>query len=408
MIANYLEHKVPSYRGNPLIEALPPLKSSKEVAKELKQEIEYCDSFRELDGPTREHLLLSVLQFFEPLPHHMELESKISRALRFGYTGRNPLERGFWTKIPGQADHVLQRVKEGNASFTRSVNTGFGLVGVSGTGKTTAVERILHTYPQVIYHSKYQGQDMCLTQLAWLKLDCPFDGSVKGLCLKFFCEVDDILGTDYYEKAKRGRQTIDQLIPLMARIGAIHCIGMLVIDEIQHLATFSKRSQNQRKMINFFVELINTIKMPIMLIGTPKALSVLTQEFRSARRSAGQGDVVWNRLEKGAVWDYFLEAFWGYQYTKVTCPLTKELSRTLYEETQGITDFAVKLYLLTQCRAIRSGEEQITPDMIKSVAKDSLNMAQPFLKALKTGDFSALPSCEDIRPVHFEDLMDSV
>src|SRR5207244_4186233 len=122
----------------------------------------------------------------------------------------------------------------------------------------TAVEEILQLYPQVLVHSSYHGQQLSRIQIVWLKLACPFDGSIKGLCLNFFEAVDDILGTTYTRDfACGGRCTVDQLLPAMARVASIHCLGVIVIDEVQHLN--ASKSGGSEKMLNFFVQLINTI-----------------------------------------------------------------------------------------------------------------------------------------------------
>ena len=54
------------------------------------------------------------------------------------------------------------------------------LIGCSGSGKTTSLERILQTYPQVIYHSQLN-----LEQVVYLKVDCSHNGSLKEICLNF-------------------------------------------------------------------------------------------------------------------------------------------------------------------------------------------------------------------------------
>ncbi len=38
-------------------------------------------------------------------------------------------------------------------------------------------------------------------------------------------------------------------------------------------------------MLNFFVTLVNTIGLPVILVGTPKARDIFEKDFRSARRS---------------------------------------------------------------------------------------------------------------------------
>ena len=52
----------------------------------------------------------------------------------------------------------------------------------------------------------------------------------------------------------------------MCRVGWIHCLGLLVIDEIQHLN--QAKSGGAEKMLNFFLQLMNTLGLPVVLIGT--------------------------------------------------------------------------------------------------------------------------------------------
>jgi hypothetical protein len=109
------------------------------------------------------------------------------------------------------------------------------------------------------------------------------------------------------------------------------------------------------------------------------------------------------------VWQLLLESLWTYQYTQVVCPLTQELAHVLYEETQGITDFAAKIYMLAQIRAIVTAPtpdaEVITSDIIRSVARDSLKQAQPVLAALRRGDTEFLSTVLDINPIAIDDYI---
>jgi hypothetical protein len=193
------------------------------------------------------------------------------------------------------------------------------------------------------------------------------------------------------------------MVNRMGQIARLHCIGALIIDEIQHLLT--AKDSGSEKMMNFFVTLVNEIGVPVMMIGTMRARSVLQQDFRQARRGSGQGDMVWQQLKKDDDWDVLIESMWKYQWTKKRVELTKELNDTLYEESQGIVDIAVKLFALSQGRAIETEEETITPAMIRKVAHDDLKLVQPMLKALKSGLLSEIEKYEDIMPIDIEEYL---
>jgi hypothetical protein len=400
--ASYRDPLISSYRGNPLIEALPPILAEEEAMTLLAHYPSYDQNECTLPNHLRFHLVRNALKFVEPLPIHLDLEQRFSCMIRTGYEARNPLtpefRRDFQKRLNALDSNGLPQ------NYLRSTATGFTIIGISGVGKTTAVEAILFLYPQVIVHSHYSDQDFTLMQIVWLKLDCPHDGSIKGLCLNFFQAVDDLLGTNYSKNYGRGRFTVDQLIPYIARVASLHCIGVLVIDEIQHLN--EAKSGGSKKMLNFFVQLVNTIGIPVVLVGTYKAMSVLSGEFRQTRRASGQGDLVWDRMAQDDVWELFVESLWRYQYVRKACPLTPELSHALYDVTQGITDFAVKVYMLAQVRAIATGKEAVTESIIRSVAKDSLRLAQPILSALKTGDIRFLQSVEDVHPIDITSFLE--
>jgi hypothetical protein len=335
--------------------------------------------------------------------------------IRAGYQRRNPFAPGYWSGLDEKCLSTSTTIVRNSAV---SLPLGFTIIGFPGVGKSTSVEAVLSLYPQVIYHNRYADRDFNLAQVVWLKLECPFDGSPRGLCFNFFHAIDQILDTTYEHNYAGVRRTTDQLLPKMARVTAIHGLGVLVIDEINRL---SGLKGSALRLLSFFVQLTNSVGIPVVLVGTYKARLVLAGEFHQIRRGTGQGDLVWDRMEEGewvddngetkpkqnpGVWQLLLESLWTYQYTNVVCPLTEELAHALYEETQGITDFAAKIYMLAQIRAIVTAPtpdaEVITSDIIRSVARDSLKQAQPVLAALRRGDTDYLSTVPDINPIAFD------
>lgn len=402
--AEYIEQMIEEYKGNPFIEALPPIYSKDEVVDKLIVYPIYNSKERMLDSHLRVHMVQRLFQCFQPLQVHLDLESRISRVIRQGYLARNPFRPEYAASLQ-DGYRMIQNLNLDLCSNKRFRTTaaGFTIIGVSGMGKTTAVNRILATMPQIIVHSEYRGVKFSMCQLVWLKLDCPYDGSIKGLCMEFFSKVDSLLGTDYYKKHVTGRHTVDSMLSIMSQVARHTGLGMLVIDEIQHLK--QAKSGGSEKMLNFFVTLVNTIGVPTVLIGTTKAMSVLQSEFRQARRGSGQGDMVWERLKKDSNWDLLMGALWDYQWTKKEVPFTQEISDVMYEESQGIIDIAVKLYAMAQIRAIYSGIEEVNAGLIRQVVQENLKLVQPMLEALKSGDMRRISQFEDISTVDFEEFI---
>src|SRR5688572_17688521 len=93
---------------------------------------------------------------------------------------------------------------------------GITLLGYSGVGKTRTINRILSYYPQVIKHSHYGKRPFTRSQILWLKIDCPANGTLRGLCISFFRAIDNILGLSgepsYYNLYVKLRTNANELL----------------------------------------------------------------------------------------------------------------------------------------------------------------------------------------------------
>lgn len=403
--ARYLEQVIPEYQGNPMIEALPEIWSGDAVEEMLSEEAPHHDGERMLDSRYRMHCIQRLFHYFQPLEQHIDIEQRISRCIRQGYLNRNPCTREYARILSDGYEALARRLGYHSIRGFRPNASGFTIIGMSGVGKSTAVERILSLYPQCICHDSYQGQPLVLTQIVWLKLDCPHDGSIKGLCFQFFEAIDRAMGTDYFPRYTKSRYTVDVLMVLMTQLVNLYQIGILVIDEIQHLSL--AKGGGSEKMLNFFVTLVNTIGIPVVMIGTTKAMSILQSEFRQARRGSGQGDLLWDRMHNDLSWEIFVASMWKHQWTRDKIPLTEEMKNILYEESQGIIDIAVKLYAMVQVKAITIGNDRFVPRDFHVAAAEKLGLVKPMLDALRAGDKKKIYQYGDISPISIEDYLSS-
>lgn len=387
----------PVYRGNPLIEALPGPWPVNEVIDLLKRYPDFDASQRDLPVEDRLDMLENVAQVFQPLNEHLTLYQRLSRSLRGGYVGRNVFD------IPTLAQTrrrllACQPQKQG-----RALARGFYIIGMSGMGKTISTEAILDLYPQVIWHSAYQGQAILRAQVPWLKLECPYDGSTRALCFAFFASLDQLLGTNYYAAyAENGSASVTRMQIYMAFMCDLLNIGILVIDEIQHLNR--AKSGGAEAMLNFFVSLSNVIRTPVVLIGTYHAFEIFTREFRQMRRGLRQGNIIWQRMQKDEPsWQSLLRGIWKYQYVRQPVPLSPELNAALYYVSQGVTELVIVAFMLAQERAISDGLETITPDLIYSAAADSMEIAYKPLQDLRTHSTDLQAYDDVVLPIELQD-----
>ena len=398
--AKYITAETVRYQGNPLIEALPPILKRPQAKIGLSRQITFRPTDVYLEGETRIHVIAQLLDgFFQPLSRHLNLQQKISIMLRQGYVGRNLAT----DTLNAHLQNGYERVMQGDLEVFRfehveSTAKSFAFIGCSGSGKTSSLNRILATYPQLIYHEKYN-----FAQIVFLKIDCPHDGSLKSLCHNFFRGVDRLLSTNYVRRFVEKRHSVETLIAMMAQIANTHAIGLLVIDEIQHLSV--KNSGGVERMLNFFVTLVNEISVPVVMVGTPKARPIFQMDLRHGRRAAYFGSVFWEPLKKPSEdqaistteWGAFTRKLWKYQWlTKASSEISDEISATWFDLSQGIMDVVIKLFVLSQIRAVVTGIERITPALMKRVYQDELKPIHPMIEALRSDDATKIARYSDL------------
>lgn len=352
-------------------------------------------------------------RFFFLFSKHLEIYNKLVMAIKGGYEGRNILTPKFIERVNFTSKLLNDKWLKDKQSRLSCISSnsdiamdGYALIGMSGEGKSAGVNSILTTIPQVIVHKEYGGRKILFYQLVWLKIDCTSKASIKQLCNKFFQEVDRVLGTEYLRKYGGPRFSVDNMIIAMAHITQIHGLGALIIDEIQHLAT-SKTGVEE--VLNFLVTIKNEMKIPIIYIGTFKTINnVLGKSYTQARRASGLGEVIWGPMEKDKEWDSFISRMWKYQWTKQTCPLSEDIGKVFYENTMGITDRAIKLFIAVQLEAIIHDCEKITANQIKRVAEKNMPLTSDMIKALRDKDIAKLAAYDDINTFDIEKHIDEV
>ena len=391
--AKYIDAEIKEYENHPLINALPRINSPKDTAELIRRIPVVSPEEVALPAHIRRHAMLRIMDgFLYPTKAHLQLEQTISTMIRQGYLSRNIANKSYQETLNRTEKLADDSRNAGNEALVSSV------IGCSGAGKSTAVEAVLSGYPQVIMHSSYQH-----VQIVWLKVECPHDASVKSLCINFFRALDEALDNNglYEKQYVKPRANAEMLLGDFARIAALHSIGLLVIDEIQHLERSSSTNVSDR-ILRFFVQLTNTIKLPILFVGTPKAYELFSPSMRSARRASQFGSINWNRFNttdrsgKGSDWDRFFSQLWALQWFKSPQPLTKEIKTLFWDYSQGIAHVAVTLFYLCQTRAVTVGREVISRDLVGTVFNEELHMIKPMIKALQSGRDSEIQKYDDL------------
>ena len=228
MHADYIAN--PLYGNNPFIEALPPMLSGKDLIRALAVIPPYSDSDRDRSTGERLQLLSSLYEFYQPLSMTIDLYCEVYTAMQHCY-GQYSIQS------EAAAMQNSYSMMHGNA-LAASIGGGnsFSVIGVSGLGKSTALQRVLSLYPQVIEHTVYHGHKFYCHLIPYLVVQTPHDASIKALILDIYLQIDSLIGTCYQKDALSRRLSIDVLVSQLNQIVRVNHIGLLVIDELQNIA----------------------------------------------------------------------------------------------------------------------------------------------------------------------------
>jgi len=399
--AQYRIPELPEWQGNPYLAAMPPIPTDEDhIIDFLTVRPEYSESDRHLPSELRMHKVTTLNRFLQPSHHHIDLFHKMSTILYGGYVGRNPLDRGHFSRIPSDVAKILSPSSGDFAS--RSIPTSTSVFGLSSVGKTEATKRVLSYFPQVIYHSQFMNQ-----QLVYLRVECPDDARPTGFFSSFFRNYDAALGTTTHKKyVEKTHSSQNLMMAGLATEVQVAGLGLLVVDEVQRLAGIRAGARRKRddvmpatsvELMEFLVRLQNEAGIPILFIGTPEARTVFSLTFRMLRRTARAGAIQWDRMNRTSTdWDIFMNALWELQYTCREVPLTDELKDMLYNCSAGIAGIAVAVYKETQAYSIHNGIETITTHLIRKVFEEQFaDWVRP-IDALVEGNNQIIQQYEDL------------
>lgn len=400
---------LPEHRDNPFIYNLGPVRDLAGMVGWMVVTPDHADSQRMLPTHLRRNYVLRLLDLVKPNTRQVELFGRIDELIRYGYKSRNPAERGHHASIVNAAANAKDAAQAwcpekpvfGSAS-------GIALFGDPGMGKSRTVRHILASYPRAIAHD---GPATVL-QVPCVMVECPSaSGSRKSICMDIISALGESVGKgagapDGYAKLYcKPRTVVDDLLASVQSLVAVHAVGLIVVDEIQHLL---RSKEGVGPIMNFLVRLVNVVGIPVLIMGTQSAAKTCGRSFRSARRMAGMP--LWSRLERGIEWDRFLDTVWKYQWTKVPTPLPADshLREAMYDESQGILDVVVKLYMRVQHRAmLHGGDEAIDAELVRQVAADEFKVIAPMISAMRSGEAALIAAFDDLEPFrnHVDDLL---
>lgn len=392
--AQYNPNLPEEYQDNPLVSALLEKHTKKDflylVSNMPKIKVEH----RERSSNYRIKKAAELFNLVIPTSHYYEVYSVIERMLFNSYVDRNPNKKAIKMR---QWSLVLHKQMM-DQNWKKTSGESLLYTGPSGIGKSTLINKVAQTFPQVIQHYKFNNDEYSQAQLVWIKVKIPSDAARKSFSDLFLEEVDKCLGTPY-AKDNKG-VSIGRYEKLFRTIVSTYKLGLLIVDELQNLN--GAKSGGDEAFLNFFSSLCDDLGVALVLVGTPNCTSVLTETFTASRRLTSGGDIHRDRFSKeDKNWKLLVTKLWNYQYVNSPNKISKledkkqqitdqPLFNEIYELTQGIPFVLTFLFVQAQFMAIekpnKKGQEILNITQLRKAFNHGSQLIKNAVIAIKDGD----------------------
>lgn len=354
----------------------------------------------------RDLLAIRIRQLHIPTANGMALFRAMDMMLRQGYIQRNPSQALTWR-------HIYDR----EARLPPQLPLSASVIGISGVGKTIAVDRALAQYPQVVVHENFPHFIDPVKQLVWLKVDVPASGKASDLAQALMDATDMALGTEYFSSntSRSRRGGVAMLNEWLKKI-ACHFPGILVLDEINNLFKLETLAEQRKgaktqettplriaddEALKFILNLTNSARIPLLVCGTPDCLPIFTTRGSTAQRLVSCGFFRFSHFESEMDHYYretLLPKLFEYQWFDRRLPMSDELASLIHRLSGGLPRICVGLWYHAHVAAFAREADQLDYKDFELVANTVLAPIAPAVQALLSNDPKKLERYRDLIP----------
>ncbi len=365
--AIYIPARLGIDKGNPYIEALPNPRNENNIIRAYSHAIPSYSYDKIKSMSTYDKMLqigtLRTVRF--PLPFHKSLEFEFYNALLTSYRSREQIKSKNDTSQYMTKDKRVSTNTILTGDSAAATNAGFSLIGYSGCGKSSSINKLVSHYPQVIMHD--DGNGGYYPQIVYLVVNCIANSNFSALYQGIGDAIDKALGniqpiyskeiartTGLGKKAEKIREYVEKF-----------AIGIIIFDEIQ-LIDFEHTKENTFESL---LTLANRTKVAIAVVGTEDARSKMFKELRTSRRV---GRVINSNAycENKEYFKHLVRQLFNYQWFETPVEVTDEIIDALYSVTKGIVDQLVGVYSCMNYDYLsKKAKPKIDAKYIKYIAK---------------------------------------
>lgn len=358
---------------NPDICALPKPATRRQILEEATIPIvgyDY-DEVCEMPAYERKESILLLQKAFAPLSVTLDMSKAVDDALFSSYMARE----GRSVQYKGPADLVqagipanVYSVRHGLAGRPQS----FVIYGVSGCGKTVAMNLVKNMYPQAIHHVL---NDFEYIQIPIITVTA-LVGNMSELMIAIARAIDDILGNGpVWEKRVRNRN-VGLSGSIIKDAIRLHHVGLIIIDESQFLK-FDTSNASLENLIGISEE----TGCALGFVGNRDLIGKMDKYPRFVGRT------MLNRIEVRCVEDvdrlFFVKAIehlWQYQWTKKRTPLTQEiLDELLRDSMYNIAILKTLLMQIQSAAVTRYPAGGITAEYIHDISEKKFSVIRTLI-----------------------------
>lgn len=396
---------VEAYRGNQLIEACGPILSPTEITQNLANIPSFPEQVQSIPFHVRKHNVASIWGLYMPTLEGVRLAETLDLMIRQGYARCRPGTPDFWKKLYKDQNPILKPISA-------------AVVGISGVGKSVAIENALRIYPQCVDHEKFSGFASPFRQLIWLKVDAPESGKLVDLAANLMLALGAAVGTNEFEdELHRRNKRGPDMFRSWLKIAAKYALGLLVVDEIQNLfkqAPIKARRSNQSnrysrlelriiedEALKHILTAQNTWGIPIVVAGTPDGVESFNTRMSTIQRLMTCGFHKFQHISNPDDRTYSQSIFpvlSKYQWVSRKLPPSQEFAGLVHKLSGGVPRIYTALWVAAHRYAFDGNRDELTFKDFEAGFHYYLQPLAPAVEALLSNDPIKLARYEDALP----------
>ena len=383
--------RVKGYEGNADVEALPlPLSGTELIAQESVIPAAL------LDPGVDPFTAVSALRALKiPLNIQKTVDRILYKGLIRSYEGRRYALTKHAVSLTAAKDIQVNIL---SSSYTNNVVEGASIIGLPGTGKSTAISISLRRYPKAILHDTVDGS---YVQVPVIKTTAFTNGNLSALFQMFAARLDDILDTGTTHQDLLPRVNIGAMCSKIIGWIQTYHIGCWIIEEI----SFFEFSNSSRSFENV-VSIMQETGVFLFVTGNTDFYRKISGNLRLERRLLSNFVNMDDTSKDRTFMKTFLKKIWKYTLPDLRPLFTDEMADAVLDITMGSVDMMTILISAVQSRYLeerekyarkgkkRSPAEIVNADMVKKIGTKQLER----MRALyEDGQLEAITEYKNIR-----------